>query len=192
MKNDPNLYNILYNEKDLSKNKNNYIPITSRDKKVKRSRNHNFENNNESQFDSNTVFIDLISNTKNDDIMSSKRNKLKVSNEIQPQRTTIYSKNLISNQKPKNANKFLVANTEMTLYQITNKIDIFCKENNLVYRKEGIYNIIIYNKNRKNFFNVEIMHSTPMNIVKIFHGKNAGNSMKDIITKLFIDIFNSE
>ena len=192
VKNDPNLYNILYNEKDLSKNKNNYIPITSRDKKVKRSRNHNFENNNESQFDSNTVFIDLISNTKNDDIMSSKRNKLKVSNEIQPQRTTIYSKNLISNQKPKNANKFLVANTEMTLYQITNKIDIFCKENNLVYRKEGIYNIIIYNKNRKNFFNVEIMHSTPMNIVKIFHGKNAGNSMKDIITKLFIDIFNSE
>ena len=192
VKNDSNLYNILYTEKDISKIKNNYIPITYRDKKVNRSRNLNLEkNNNESKFESNTVFIDLVSNTKNDNIISPK-NKLKESNDIQPQRTTVYSKRLISNQKSKNTNKFLVANTEMTLYQITNKIELFCKENNLVYKKEGIYNIIIYSKNRKNFFNVEIVHSTPMNIVKIFHGKNTGNNIKDIITKLFIDIFNSE
>ena len=187
VKNDSNIYNILYTEKDLSKNKNNYIPITYRDKKPIRSRNsNNFVQNNETQFNSNTVYIDLMSNTKNN-------NKLKESyNEINPQRTTVYSKRLISNQKSKNANKFLVANTEMTLYQITNKIDSFCKENNLVYKKEGIYKIIIYNKTGKNFFCVEIAHSNSMNIVKIFHGKNTGNNMKQIITKLFIDIFNSE
>jgi hypothetical protein len=85
-----------------------------------------------------------------------------------------------------------VANTEMTLFQITNKISSFCKENNLNYKKEGIYNIKIYNNNFNNFFNVEIVHSTPMNIVKIIRGKNNGNNMKEFITKLFIDIINFE
>ena len=80
----------------------------------------------------------------------------------------------------------------MTLYQIVNKIDNFCKENNLNYKKEGIYNIKIYTKNFQNFFDVEILHSNPMNIVKIIRGKNTGNNMKDLITKLFIDIINFE
>ena len=80
----------------------------------------------------------------------------------------------------------------MTLYQITKKINNFCKDNNLLYKKEGIYNIKIYNKNNQNFFRVEIANSSPMNIVKIFHEKNAGNNMKDIIKKLFIEIIQFE
>ena len=39
---------------------------------------------------------------------------------------------------------------------------------------------------------VEIVHSNPMNIVKIIRGKNTGNNMKDFITKLFVDIINYE
>ena len=50
----------------------------------------------------------------------------------------------------------------------------------------------IYNKNYQNFFRVEIVSSSPMNIVKIFHEKNAGNNMKNIIKKLFIEIIQFE
>ena len=112
--------------------------------------------------------------------------------QIPHQRNSVYSKHLISNRKQKTTDKFLVANTEMSLYQINNKIEIFCKENNLINKKEGIYNIKIYDKNFHNFFRVEIVHSNPMNIVKIIRGKNTGNNMKDFITKLFVDIINYE
>ena len=193
-RNEKNLYNAFYTEKDISKNKINYIPITSRDQKTNHSRNYNnnlsnINNTNTSQFESNTMFLLNRPYITNNLLSTKKSNDLNI---FQSRTNNIYSKRLISNNKTKNKNKFLVANTEMTLYQITNKIDIFCKENNLNYRKEGIYNIKIYDKNNNNFFNVEIVHSTPMNIVKIFHGKNNGNNRKDIITKLFIDIVNYE
>ena len=186
VRNVTNLYNIIKTEKDLSKNKINYIPITSRDRKTNHSRNENFEVNN-TKFETNTVFLDLAPNSKND--ITSNEQRMNSTN----QRNSIYSKRFILNKKNKNTDKFLVANTEMTLYQITNKINAFCKENNLNCKKEGIYKFKIYNnKNVNNFFNVEIAHSTPMNIVKIIRGKNTGNNMKDIITKLFIDIINYE
>ena len=186
VRNVTNLYNIIKTEKDLSKNKINNIPITSRDRKTNHSRNENFEVNN-TKFETNTVFLDLAPNSKND--ITSNEQRMNSTN----QRNSIYSKRFILNKKNKNTDKFLVANTEMTLYQITNKINAFCKENNLNCKKEGIYKFKIYNnKNVNNFFNVEIAHSTPMNIVKIIRGKNTGNNMKDIITKLFIDIINYE
>ena len=193
-RNEKNLYNAFYTEIDLSKNKINYVPITSREQRTNHSRNYNnnfsINNNiNSNQFESNTMFLVNRPYITNNLLSNKKPNELNI---FQSQTNNIYSKRLISNNKTKNTNKFLVTNTEMTLYQITNKIEIFCKENNLNYRKEGIYNIKIYNKNNINIFNVEIVHSTPMNIVKIFHGKNTGNNMKDIITKLFIDIVNYE
>ena len=190
IKHETNIYNILNTEKELSKNKINYIPITSRDRRTNHSRNDNFENNH-NKFESNTVFLDLTPNINNK-LLSAKKAQKKEIKEIPNQRHSAYSKQLISKLKKKNADKFLVANTEMTLFQITNKISSFCKENNLNYKKEGIYNIKIYNNNFNNFFNVEIVHSTPMNIVKIIRGKNNGNNMKEFITKLFIDIINFE
>ena len=189
IKHDTNIYNIFKTEKDVTKNKINYIPITSRDKQTNRSRNMIFENNNtNTKIESNTVYLDLSPNPRNN-MLSAKQDQRK---EIPNQRNSVYSKDLIFNRKKKNEDKFLVANTEMTLYQISNKIEIFCKENNLIYKKEGIYNIKIYDKNYHNFFSVEIAHSNPMNIVKIIRGKNTGNNIKDFITKLFIDIINYE
>ena len=190
IKNETNLYNIFKTEKNLPNSNINYIPITSRNRKSNHSRNENFEDHN-TKFESNTVFLDLAPNSKNE-IISTVRDQRKETNEIPLQRNSVYSKHYIMNKKNnKNTDKFLVANTEMTLYQIINKIDAFCKENNLNYKKEGIYKIKIY-KNIHNFFRVEIVHSTPMNIVKIIRGINTGNNMKDIITKLFIDIINFE
>ena len=190
IKNEANIYNILNTEKDSSKNKINYISITSRNRRTNHSRNENIENNN-NKFESNTVFLDLSPDTNNK-LLSSKKTQKKQIKEIPNQRNSAYSKQLISRLKKKNTDKFLVANTEMTLFQISNKISSFCKENNLYYKKEGIYNIKIYNNNFNNFFNVEIVHSTPMNIVRIIRGKNTGTNMKEFITKLFIDIINFE
>ena len=147
--------------------------------------------NNNPKFESKTVFLDLAPNSKNN-ILKAKKDLKKESKEIPNKKNSVYSKQLIINQKKKSDDKFLLANTEMTLFQIVNKIDNFCKENNLNYKKEGIYNIKIYTKNFQNFFDVEILHSNPMNIVKIIRGKNTGNNMKDLITKLFIDIINFE
>ena len=188
-----NIYNNFNTERDSTKIKNNnYIPITSRDRKTNHSRNEIIDNNNSnSKFESKTVFLDLAPNSKNN-FLKGKKDPNGGSKEIPNKRNSVYSKQLISNQKKKNGDKFLVANTEMTLYQIVNKISIFCKENNLNYKKEGLYNIKIFNKNYQNFFNVEILHSSPMNIVKIIRGKNTGNNMKDYITKLFLDIINFE
>ena len=188
--NESNLYNIFLTEKDLYKKMNiNYIPKTSRHNKPNRSRNENL-NNNKNKFESNTVFIDLSNITKNNLLSTNKTHNKKIIKEFSSQKNdnNTYSSNL----KHKNNDKFIAANTEMTLYQITNKINQFCIENNLICIKEGIYNIKIYNKNYQNFFRVEIVYSSPMNIVKIFHEKNAGNNMKDIIKKLFIEIIQFE
>ena len=167
----------------------NYIPKTSRNNNPNRSRNEN-SNNNKNKFESNTVFIDLSNITKNNLLSKNKTHNKKIIKEFSSQKNdnNIYSSNL----KYKNNDKFIAANTEMTLNQITKKINQFCKENNLIYIKEGIYNIKIYNKNYQNFFRVEIVYSSPMNIVKIFHEKNAGNNMKNIIKKLFIEIIQFE
>ena len=72
MKQENDIYNIFKTEKDLSKNKINYIPITYRDRKPKtnRSRNKHLETNNintntNSKFETNTVYLDLSFNSKN-------------------------------------------------------------------------------------------------------------------------------
>ena len=190
IKNKANLFNIFHTEKDLSEKKNiNSFPKTLKNNEPNRSINEK-SNNNKNKFESNTVFINLSNITKNNLQSTNKPHNIKLIKEISNHKNDniIYSSNL----KYKNNDKFIAANTEMTLYQITKKINDFCKDNNLIYKKEGICNIKIFNKNNQNFFRVEIAHSNPMNIVKIFHEKNAGNNMKHIIKKLFIEIIQFE
>ena len=194
-KNNKNLYNILLTDKNISKNKYNgfnYIPITSRESNANCSRNMN-ANESSNIFQSNTVFIDLNQKMKNDLISTERlKNQDKNTNISTKKSNNVYTKNYLTHQKNNFNDKFLVANTEMKLHQIFNKIDNFCKENNLRQKKDNIYSIKIYDQYLKNCFDVEIAHSSPMNIVKIKHGKNTGNKLKNIITKLFIDIINFE
>ena len=98
----------------------------------------------------------------------------------------------MKNKKQNIPEKFLSANTEMTLNQIYSKLLNFCKENNLECKNEVKNKLIIFDKN-KNYFWVEIIESTSintLNIVKFFHKKNTGTKMKELCTKLFIEIFN--
>ena len=101
------------------------------------------------------------------------------------------SKKIKINKKQNLTDKFFVTNTEMTLYQIYEKLNKFCKENNLMFKNNGQNNFIISEKNFKNNFYIEIIESSPSNIVKFFHGKNTGIKIKEISTKLFIEIANS-
>jgi len=98
IKHDTNIYNIFKTEKDVTKNKINYIPITSRDKQTNRSRNMIFENNNtNTKIESNTVYLDLSPNPRNN-MLSAKQDQRK---EILNQRNSVYSKDLIFNRKKK-------------------------------------------------------------------------------------------
>ena len=80
----------------------------------------------------------------------------------------------------------------MTLNQIYAKIYEFCKRNNLECKKEGKNYFVIFEKNIQESFEVEIIDSSninQLNIVKFYHRKNTGEKMKEIITKLFFEIF---
>ena len=80
----------------------------------------------------------------------------------------------------------------MTLNQIYAKIYEFCKRNNLECKKEGKNYFVIFEKNIQESFEVEIIDSSninQLNIVKFYHRKNTGEKMKEMITKLFIEIF---
>ena len=218
MKYNSNIYKILQkekNEKNIEKDKesiiiestsrnnittnsiNNNIPISIKEKKAIASRNLN----NDNMTKSNTIIID-----NNNKFLSTERRIKKVNNikELSTQNKdkeqnininiddSSINENIIIEKRKihNNVDKFLVANTEMTLYQISYKLEKFCKENNLNYKKEGLYNFIISSKNSQNFFTVEVTHSSPLNIVKFFHGTNTQNKMKEIITRLFIEIVN--
>ena len=183
-----------------------FIAITTRDKKdskhvyVSRNQNNDYINNN-NMIKSNTVLLEQKPSLQNK-ILSSERKSAKGKNikewSSQSKEGGKYmminnndSRQIIINKKHNNnADKFLVTNTEMTLYQISEKLNKFCKENSLVCKKDGIYNFIISTQNNKNSFSVEITHSSPLNIVKFFHGKNTESKMKEIITRLFIEIVN--
>ena len=183
-----------------------YIAITTRDKKdskhvyVSRNQNNEYINNN-NMTKSNTVLLEQKHSLQNK-ILSSERKSAKGKNikewNSQSKEGGTYmivnnndSRQIIINKKHNNnVNKFLVTNTEMTIYQISEKLNKFCKENNLICKKDGIYNFIISTQNNKSSFSVEITHSSPLNIVKFFHGKNTESKMKEIITRLFIEIVN--
>ena len=206
--------NILHKEKDsmilestsrnnLTNSNCNYIPITARDNIVFASRNRN-NDSNLNLIKSNTILLEQKQNMNNQ-FLSTERKNYKNGNECNSQ-SKDQEKNIninlskinnndkkqiiISKRQKNNEDKFLVANTEMTLYQIWDKLVKFCKENNLNCLKEGLYNFIISTKNNQNFFKVEITHLSPLNIVKFFHGKNTESKMKEIITRLFIEIVN--
>ena len=211
-----NIYNILQNEKLKEKDKDkdsilidstsrnnittnsncNYIPITTRDKKAFISRNQL----NENIIKSNTVLLDknkyLSTERKSNKIRNIKewscksKEKGDYTNMNMGKVTFNENKQIDKRKNQSNVDKFLVANTEMSLYQISYKLDKFCKDNNLICKKDGIYNFIISTKNSLNNFIVEITHSKPLNIVKFFHGKNTESKMKEIITRLFIEIVN--
>jgi len=214
MRNKTNMCNILHKEKDsmllestsrnnLTNSNYNYIPITARDNNVYISRNRNNDSNT-NLIKSNTVLLDQKQNMSNQ-FLSSERKNYKNGNEYNSQskedgKFININLNKINNNDKKqiiiakrqknNEDKFLVANTEMTLYQIWDKLVKFCKENNLNCQKDGLYNFIISTRNNQNYFKVEITHLSPLNIVKFFHGKNTESKMKEIITKLFIEIVN--
>ena len=76
-----NLYNNIYTERDSTKIKNNYIPITSRERRTNHSRNEILDNNNP-KFESKTVFLDLAPNSKNN-FLKTKKEPKKESKEIQ-------------------------------------------------------------------------------------------------------------
>ena len=166
-------------------NKSNYIPITSRDKPLHVSRNQNYEiSNNIAK--SNTELIDPNKIFQNNFLSDRKNNKNKES-------YNLLNSNGNKNKKQNNTEKFLSANTEMSLHQIYEKIVQFCKENNLEYKKKGKNNFIILDQNFNNSFIVEIIDSSSkkeLNIVKFYQGKNTGVKMKEMSTKLFIEIFN--
>ena len=183
-----------------------YIAITTRDKRdsknlyVSRNQNNDYISNN-NMTKSNTVLLEQKHSLQNK-ILSSERKSTKGKNI--KERNSLNkeggkymainnndSRQIIINKKHNNnVNKFLVTNTEMTLYQISEKLNKFCKENSLICKKDGIYNFIISTQNNKSSFSVEITHSSPLNIVKFFHGKNTDSKMKEIITRLFIEIVN--
>jgi hypothetical protein len=209
-----NICNILQKEKDsmllestsrnnLTNSNYNYIPITARDNNVYVSRSRNNDSNT-NLIKSNTVLLEQNKNMSNQFISTDRKN-YKKGNECNSQskeegKYINFNLNKINNndkrqiiiakKQKKNEDKFLVANTEMTLYQIWDKLVKFCKENNLNCQKEGLYNFIISTRNNQNYFKVEITHLSPLNIVKFFHGKNTESKMKEIITKLFIQIVN--
>ena len=183
-----------------------YIAITTRDKRdskhvyVSRNQNNDYINNN-NMTKSNTLLLEQKHSLQNK-ILSSERKSAKNKNikewNSQNKEGGKYmminnneSRQIIINKKHNNnVNKFLVTNTEMTLYQISEKLNKFCKENNLICKKDGIYNFIISTQNNKSSFSVEITHSSPLNIVKFFQKKNTESKMKEIITRLFIEIVN--
>jgi len=217
LKNKTNIYNITQREKDSflieSTSRNNitnsnysYIPITTRDKRdsnhtyVSRNQNNEYISNN-NMTKSNTVLLEQKQSLQNK-ILSSERKSAKdkiikewnSQNKVGGKYMIVNSNDsrqiMINKKHNNNANKFLVTNTEMTLFQISEKLNKFCKENNLIFKKDGIYNFIISTQNNKSSFSVEITHSSPLNIVKFFHGKNTESKMKEIITRLFIEIAN--
>jgi hypothetical protein len=214
MKYKSNICNNLQKEKDImlleSISKNNltnsnynFLPITTRDNNVLVSRNRN-NDSNINLIKSNTVLLEQKKNMNNQ-FLSTERNNYKNGKEYNSQnkenrKSININLNKLNNndkrqiviaKRQKNKeDKFLVANTEMTLYQIWDKLVNFCKDNNLNCHKEGLYNFIISTKNNQNFFKVEITHLSPLNIVKFFHGKNTESKMKEIITRLFIEIVN--
>ena len=191
---------------NITNSNHSYIAKTTRDKRdskhvyVSRNQNNDYINNN-NMTKSNTVLLEQKHSLQNK-ILSSERKSAKGKNikewSSQSKEGGKYmminnndSRQIIINKKHNNnADKFLVTNTEMTLYQISEKLNKFCKENNLVCKKDGIYNFIISTQNNKSSFSVEITHSSPLNIVKFFHGKNTESKMKEIITRLFIEIVN--
>ena len=214
MKYKSNICNILQKEKDsmllestsrnnLTNSNYNYIPITARDNNVYVSRKRNNDSNT-NLIKSNTVLLDQKQNMSNQFLSTERKNynngKEYISQNKEEGKHININLNKISNndkrqivisKRQKNKDdKFLVANTEMTLYQIWDKLVKFCKENNLNCQKEGLYNFIISSRNNQNFFKVEITHLSPLNIVKFFHGKNTESKMKEIITRLFIEIVN--
>ena len=80
----------------------------------------------------------------------------------------------------------------MTINQIYTKLNEFCKKYNLEFKKEGKNYFVIFEKNIKDSFEVEIIDSfniNQLNIIKFFHRKNTGEKMKEMITKLFIEIY---
>ena len=216
LENKTSIYNILQNEKEniqieLStrnnfKNSNrNYMPITTRDKRLYVSRNQNFEFNNNTT-KSNTVLIEqnkILQNkflsTERNDSKNNKMNGWCSINKESEKNLNINiskinnadSKKIKINKKQNLTDKFFVTNTEMSLYQIYEKLNKFCKENNLMFKNNGKNNFVISEKNFKNNFGIEIIESSPSNIVKFFHGKNTGIKIKEISTKLFIEIANS-
>ena len=101
------------------------------------------------------------------------------------------SKKIKINKKKLSGDKFLVTNTEMTIIQLYEKIQNFCRENNLIFKNIGNNNCIISEKNFNNYFMIELVESSFSNVVKFFHEKNTGKRIKDISTKLFVDIANS-
>jgi hypothetical protein len=217
LKNKAKIYNKTQREKDsflletTSRNNianSNYsnIAITTRDKRdsnhvyISRNQNNEFISNN-NMTKSNTVLLEQKHSLQSK-ILSSERKSAKSKNikEWNSQskeggKYMMINNNdsrqiIISKKHNNNANKFLVTNTEMTLYQISEKLNNFSKENYLICKKDGIYNFIISTQNNKNSFSVEITHSSPLNIVKFFLGKNTDSKMKEIITRLFIEIVN--
>ena len=172
-------------------NKSNYnynnIPISSRDKPLYVSRNQNYEINND-VVKSNTEIIDQNKIFQNNFLSERKSKKNFESSKF----LNINKKNM-QNKKHNKAEKFLSANTEMSLLQIYEKFYQFCKENNLEYKKEGKNKYVIFDKNLINSFIVEIIDSSSknsLNIVKFYHGKNIGTKMKEMSTKLFMEIYN--
>ena len=193
-KNKKNIYNIFQNEKEnilmdsssrnifnKSNYNNNNYSITTREKRLYVSRNNNYDNNITK---SSTVLLEQNKNIQNKSFSSGKKIK---------DNSKCLNKNI--NNKKQNLNeKFLSMNTEMTFYQILNKLEQFCKENKLEIKKEGKNNYIIYEKNYNNSFSVELIDSSynnQLNIVKFYQGKNTGEKMRGISTKLFIEIANA-
>ena len=165
----------------------NYIPISSRDKPLYVSRNQNYEINNDFA-KSNTEIIEQNKIFQNNFLSERKSNK-----NIESSKISNINKMNIQNKNHNKTEKFLSANTEMSLLQIYEKFYQFCKENNLECKKEGNNKYVIFDKKLLNSFIVEIIDSSSknsLNIVKFYHGKNIGTKMKEMSTKLFIEIFN--
>ena len=150
----------------------NYIPITSRDKRLYVSRNQNFEINNEFS-KSNTVLLEKNKLLQNKLLSSEKK--------------------LLNKNKKDLEEKYLSINIEMNIYQIYEKLQLFCIENNLKCINKGKNNFMILDKNMGDSFMVEIIDSSQaskMNIVKFSHGKNTSAKMIEIITKILFQISN--
>ena len=85
-----------------------------------------------------------------------------------------------------------MANTEMSIYQISRKIEQFCNNNNLKIYKQDMDIFFIYFKTTKNNFKVELEHSIPSNIIKIFYEKNIDKKLKDLLTKFFSEFLTDD
>ena len=194
---------------------NNYMPITAittRDKHLFVSRNQYLDFNSNININNNTTKSNSILIEKNKIMQSkvlstereinNKNNKLNEWSSLKKEgennirinkmnNNNMNSKKIKINKKKLSGDKFLVTNTEMTIIQLYEKIQNFCRENNLIFKNIGNNNCIISEKNFNNYFMIELVESSFSNVVKFFHEKNTGKRIKDISTKLFVDIANS-